>query len=204
MANKNPVMSKRFGGLLPVVVDLETGGLHPETDALLEVAAVAVQFDEAGTLAPGDHFSTHVEPFAGARIDPKSLEINGIDPDHPFRFALPESEMLAHLFAFVRAQLKTSGCRRAVMVAHNAHFDLAFLQAAIARCNEKSPFHAFTVLDTATLGALACQHTVLAKAVQAAGIPFNAHEAHSALYDADITAQLFCHIVNRWSTSEAT
>ncbi|MGW8228635.1 MAG: ribonuclease T, partial [Gammaproteobacteria bacterium] len=40
--------------------------------------------------------------------------------------------------------------------------------------------------------------TVLARAVQAAGIQWNQKEAHSAVYDAERTAELFCRIVNTW------
>jgi ribonuclease T len=40
--------------------------------------------------------------------------------------------------------------------------------------------------------------TVLAKACQAAGIAFDGQQAHSALYDTERTAELFCFIVNRY------
>ena len=38
----------------------------------------------------------------------------------------------------------------------------------------------------------------LAKAAKAAGIEFDSGQAHSAIYDAERTADLFCNIVNRW------
>ena len=85
-----------------------------------------------------------------------------------------------------------------MLIGHNAWFDLGFIQAASARCQLTSPFHSFTSFDTATLAALALGQTVLAKACLAANIPFDASEAHSALYDAERTAELFCYIVNRW------
>jgi ribonuclease T len=90
-------------------------------------------------------------------------------------------------------------------VGHNAAFDLGFLNAAIRRTGHKrSPFHPFSAFDTVSLAGLAYGQTVLSRAVQAAGLEWNAADAHSAVYDAERTAQLFCRIVNRWKTlSEA-
>ena len=59
-------------------------------------------------------------------------------------------------------------------------------------------FHPFSHFDTATLSGLAFRQTVLAKACEMANIKFDNDEAHSALYDAEKTAQLFCEIINRW------
>jgi len=85
-----------------------------------------------------------------------------------------------------------------VLVGHNAHFDLSFILTAAKRCKFKqTPFHAFTVFDTATLSGLVFGKTVLAKALMAAKLGFNKDEAHSAIYDARQTASLFCHIINR-------
>ena len=192
----DPRISQRFDGLLPIVLDLETGGVNYQTDALLELAAISLKFNDNKVLEQKQLFSCHIEPFEGARLDPKALEINRIDPYHPFRFAIPEKEALAQLFQFINKELKENDCKRAVLVGHNAHFDLYFLQAAIKRCKLKNPFHSFTVFDTATLGGLMYKKTVLARAAKAAGIPFDKNEAHSAIYDAKATAELFCKIVN--------
>jgi ribonuclease T len=193
------IMALRFRGFLPVIIDVETGGFDAERDALLEIAAVPVAMDEHGLLVPQAAVAANVEPFPGANIDPRSLEITGIDPDHPFRGALPERQSLDHVFNAVREAVKTAGCQRAVLVGHNAAFDLGFLNAAVRRVGHKrNPFHPFSCFDTATLGGLAYGQTVLSKAVIAAGIPFDTREAHSAIYDAERTAELFCTIVNRW------
>ncbi len=187
----------QFDGFLPIVIDMETTGCEDTTDGILELAAVLVDFQE-NQLTPGDLYACHVEPFPGARIDPKSLEINRIDPGHPFRFAISEMQALLELFLFVKRALKNTGCRRAILVGHNAHFDLGFLQQAITRCDlrKKSPFHSFTCFDTATLAGIFYGKTVLAKALMAARIPFNQNEAHSAIYDTQCTAELFCRIYN--------
>jgi len=192
----DPRINQRFDGLLPIVLDLETGGLNCKTDALLELAAISLQFNSKNEIEQKDLFSCHIEPFEGANLNPKALEINRIDPYHPFRFAISEQEALKQLFAFIDKELKENNCKRAVLVAHNAHFDLYFLLEAIKRCKVKNRFHAFTVFDTATLGGIFYKRTVLARAAKAAGIPFNQEEAHSAIYDAKATAELFCRIVN--------
>lgn len=193
-------IKNRFRGFLPVVVDIETGGFNAATDALLEIAACVIEMDEDGKLVPGDMIMRHVEPFEGANLEPAALEFNGIRPDHPLRLAVPESDALRDIFQPVRRRLRETGCKRAILVGHNPFFDLSFLNAAIARVEYKrSPFHPFSSFDTATLGGLAYGQTVLARAVQAAGLEWDQSEAHSARYDTERTAQLFCTVVNRWN-----
>lgn len=195
----NKQLNKRFRGYLPVVIDVETAGFNAQTDALLELAAISVHYNDEGLLAPHEQWHYHIKPFEGANLDPKALEFNGIMPDHPFRLALPEAEALQDLFHKINDALDEAKCQRAILVGHNAAFDLSFLQAAVARTGiKKSPFHAFSCLDTASLSAVAFGQTVLAKSLKAANIPFDLSLAHSALYDADRTTLLFCDIVNRW------
>jgi ribonuclease T len=196
---KKITFKNRFRGFIPVVVDVETGGVNPQTDALLEIAAVMINLDESGVLSRGETIACHVAPFEGCIINPKALEINHIDPYHPFRLAKPEAAALDSIFTPIMATLKQHHCHRAVLVGHNSWFDLAFIKAAIARTGLKNhPFHNFTSLDTATLSALVYGETVLSKALAKAGFEFNPEEAHSAIYDAEKTAELFCTIFNRW------
>lgn len=192
-------VAARFRGFLPVVVDVETGGFDAANDALLEIAAVVLRVDEEGRWVAGETHACHVEPFPGANLEPAALEFNGIIPDHPLRGALPEAEALAHVFGPIRREIRAQGCTRAVMVAHNPGFDLGFVNAAVKRCAiKRNPFHPFTTFDTATLAGLAYGQTVLAKAVVAAGLDWDSRDAHSAIYDAERTAALFCGIVNLW------
>ncbi len=194
-----PRIADRFRGFLPVVVDVETGGFNARTDALLEVAACILKMDDFGRLKIAESVTLNVAPFEGANIDPKSLEITGIQVDSPLRKALPEAEALRQLSRPVRKEVRATGCQRAILVGHNASFDLGFINAAIERTGYKrSPFHPFSSFDTATLAGLAFGQTVLSRAVQAAGMEWNESEAHSALYDTEKTAELFCSIVNRW------
>ena len=191
--------SQRFRGFLPVVVDVETGGFNSRTDALLEIAGVMLDMDESGALKRGETHAFHVQPFEGANIEPAALAITGIDPHHPLRPALPEKEALKRLFREVRTGLDKYGCNRAVLVGHNSFFDLHFLNAAVERSGVKrNPFHPFTSFDTATLGGVAVGQTVLARAVEALNLPWDSGAAHSAAYDAEKTADLFCEIVNRF------
>jgi ribonuclease T len=192
-------MAERFRGFLPVVVDVETGGFDAERHALLEIAAVPIEMDDDGSVRPGETATTHVVPFPGSVIDPKALEITGIDIDHPFRDAVEERAALDRIFKPVREAVRRHGCQRAILVGHNAAFDLGFLNAAIRRtAHKRNPFHPFSCFDTVTLAGLAFGQTVLSRAVQAAGIDWNGDEAHSAVYDTEKTAELFCRIVNRW------
>ncbi|NUS38399.1 MAG: ribonuclease T [Lysobacter sp.] len=197
-------MAERFRGYLPVVVDAETGGFDWNRHALLELAAIPIELDAEGRLVPGEVACAHFEPAPGMAIDPKSLEVTGIRIDHPFRMAKPEKEALDHVFAAVRAALRRHECQRAILVGHNAHFDLNFLNAAVARTGHKrNPFHPFSVFDTVSLAGVAYGQTVLGRAMQAAGLAWNGDEAHSAVYDAERTAELFCRIANAWSRGTA-
>ncbi|MCH1918618.1 ribonuclease T [Shewanella sp. A3A] len=189
----------RFRGYYPVVIDVETAGFNAKTDALLEIAASLLKMDDDGNLQIDRTLHFHVEPFEGANLEPDALAFNGIDPSNPLRGAVSEAEALKEICKAVKKNLKQFDCHRAIIVAHNAAFDHGFVSQAIERCGlKRSPFHPFATFDTATLAGLALGHTVLAKACSIAGIPFDNNEAHSALYDTERTAELFCLIVNRW------
>lgn len=192
-------MADRFRGFLPVVVDVETGGFNCRTDALLEIAAVLLDIDEEGLLSRTETIRYHVKPFDGANLEEASLAVNGIDPHHPLRPAIDERDALQRTFREVRRAVRENRCSRAVLVGHNAHFDLGFLNEAIARTAiKRSPFHPFSCFDTATVCGIAYGQTVLARAAVAAGLGWDETQAHSASYDAEMTADLFCDAVNRY------
>lgn len=190
-------MDKRFRGFLPVVVDVETGGFNEQTDALLQIAAVMLKINDEGKMVSTETHTCHVIPFEGANMEPASMEINGIDPDHPLRMAIDEKQALPKIFKPIREALKQNNCKRAILVGHNANFDLKFINAAAARCGiKRNPFHLFSTFDTVSLAGLAYGQTVLSRSAQAAGLDWDNNEAHSAIYDAEMTAKLFCKIVN--------
>lgn len=193
-------MAKRFRGFLPVVVDVETGGFDYQKDALLEIAAVLVDFDSQDQLKPVETIHCHIKPFEGSNIDPKALEITGIDPYHPLRPALEEVKAVDYFFGKIRKFQKEKGCNRCILVGHNAFFDLNFINQFALRTNYKhNPFHQFSTIDTVSLGALAYGQTVLAKVAIAAGMGYDHNEAHGAKYDTELTAKIFCQIVNLWN-----
>lgn len=190
-------MSRRFRGFLPVVVDVETGGLNAARDALLEIAAVLIELDPDGRLRRGETHTYHVKPFEGSNIEAASLAVTGIKPFHPLRPAIDEKDALTRIFKEVREAVRRNGCKRAVLVGHNASFDLGFLNAAVARADiKRNPFHPFSSFDTVTLAGAALGQTVLAKASLAAGFGWDSSAAHAAAYDAERTADLFCQVCN--------
>jgi ribonuclease T len=194
----NP-LGKRFRGYLPVIIDIETAGFNPKKNPLLEIAAIIVEPDQDGWLRITEKHQCNIIPFKNSELDEAALKFTGIDPFHPFRMSIEEKDALAKIFAPVREAVKRNECKRAILVGHNPAFDINFLNAAIDRTKYKrSPFHPFSSFDTATLGGLMFGQTVLAKIAQAAGLDWDNDKAHSAIYDAEKTAELFCIIVNRW------
>ncbi len=192
-------MKDRFRGFLPVVVDVETGGFNEKTDALLQIAAVMLDINEQGKFIRTDTHTCHITPFEGANLEPASMAINGIDVDHPLRMAINEKDALVKIFKPIREAIKQHGCKRAILIGHNANFDLKFINEASVRNNiKRNPFHLFSTFDTVSLAGLAYGQTVLSRSVQAAGLPWNNADAHSAIYDAEQTAELFCTIVNNF------
>ena len=201
MSESHYLLKNRFRGYFPVVIDVETAGFNAKTDALLEIAAVTLKMDDQGLLHPDKTFHHHVAPFAGANLEKAALDFNGIDPYCALRGAIEESEAMKDLCKNIRKEQKNADCQRSIIVAHNAAFDQGFVNAAIERSNiKRTPFHPFVSFDTTTLAGLALGQTVLVKACMSAGIEFDQREAHSALYDTQKTAELFCYIVNKWKT----
>jgi ribonuclease T len=200
LKQKQVAISDRFRGYLPVVVDVETGGFDPNKDALLEISAITLNISDDKWI-PNEAITRYITPFEGANLDPAALDFTGIDPFHPFRreISVHEKVALQDVFRMVRSHMKEHGCKRAILVGHNAAFDISFLNAAVIRNNiKRNPFHPFSTFDTVTLAGLAYGQTVLSRAIEAAGIPWDSTQAHSAKYDAEKTAELFCTVVNRW------
>src|SRR5690554_1604363 len=200
-SSANDPMKSRFRGYMPVVIDVETAGFNAKTDALLEIAAVTLRFNDDGMLVPDQTLHYHIEPFEGANIEQAAIDFNGIDPHSPLRGAVDESAALKEMFKPIRKAQKDAGCQRCILVGHNATFDHGFVMAAAERANlKRNPFHPFVTFDTAALAAVFLGQTVLLKACQAAGIEFDNKQAHSAVYDTERTAELFCYMVNRYKT----
>ncbi len=197
--SENLYIAQRFRSFLPVVVDLETGGFDTKSNPILEIAALTLRMNKIGELEQETCLLRCLKPFPGSRIDPAALAFNHIDPDDPKRLPMDEGDGIRDVLKTVRKAVRDTGCTRAILVGHNPSFDLGFLRAAIQRNRiKRDPFHPFSTFDTATLAGLAYGQTVLARAAEAAGMHWDEDRAHSALYDAERTATLFCTIVNRW------
>ncbi len=190
----------RFRTFLPVVVDVETGGFNPVTDALLEVCMITVQIDNEGRLVPKDEYSVNIRPFEGSRIERINVEFLGIDPYDEKRNLVEEGEAMRPMFKAIAKEVKAQACTKAILVGHNGSFDLSFINAVARRLNYKrNPFHPFSVIDTASLGALVLGQTVLSRACIAAGLSFDEEQAHNAVYDTTKECQLFCRMYNRFT-----
>jgi len=198
MTNKVTHIKDRFRGFLPVVVDVETSGFDAKTNALIEIAVVTLKMDAEGNISPDQTIKANVLPFKGSKLDKGALKFIGVeDPTHPFRMAIQEKDALKKCFEPIKKQLKETDCTRAILVGHNAFFDLGFVKEASERTKVKSPFHEFSTFDTVSLAGLVYGQTVLAKAMEYAEIEWDNSKAHSAEYDTIKTAELFCKIVNK-------
>ena len=182
----------RFRGFLPVVVDVETAGLDPKKSALIEVAMMTIKIDENGQFVPDELYSANIRPFEGSEICQKNIDFLHIDPFDESRNLVTESDALLPMFKAIKKKLKEQGCKRAILVGHNAHFDHSFIFSAIDRLKaaSKSPFHPFSVIDTASLSMLMLGQSVLQKACYC---------AHGAAYDTRKETELFCAILNRFT-----
>tara|TARA_B100000609_G_scaffold150694_1_gene122117 strand:+ start:21 stop:602 length:582 start_codon:yes stop_codon:yes gene_type:complete len=190
------MLKDRIRKYLPVVLDLETGGLDNKKNPILEIAIQLLEYKD-NKFELGELIRYHIEPFKGLEIDPESLEFTKIDLSHPLRNAVEENVALKNISKSINKQRSKYECSRVILVAHNAHFDLGFLVEAFKRNKIKNlPFHPFSVLDTVSLGALATGQTVLARICKELNIDYVNELAHSAAYDAEVTAKVFCKIFN--------
>ena len=190
------MLKERFRKFLPVVVDLETGGFDSKKNAILEIAIQMID-EEDSRLILGESHRFHIEPFENLIVDKEALEFLKLDLNHPLRVAVEEEFALKEIFKIINQQKNKYECSRAILVGHNAFFDHSFLLEACLRNNiKKSPFHPFSLIDTVSLGVLATKQTVLARICNEMDISYDNEEAHSAAYDAMVTAQVFCKIIN--------
>lgn len=190
------MLKDRFRKFLPVIVDLETGGFDPQKNAILEIAIQLIE-QEKSKLILGESHRYHINPFDGLKVDKEALEFLKLDLNHPLRNAVEEEYALQESFKIINKYKSKYECSRAILVGHNAFFDHSFMLEACIRNNiKKSPFHSFSMIDTVSLGVLATKQTVLAKICKELDIDYDNDEAHSAAYDAMVTAQVFCKIIN--------
>ncbi len=192
------MLKNRFRKYLPVVVDIETGGFDPELNAILEIAITLIE-EQDNKFVVGETYRHHINPFENSIIEKESLDFTKIKLDHPLRNAIDEKDAIKDIFKIINKIKNKYECSRAILVGHNAHFDMSFLDAAVKRNNiKKTPFHKFSVIDTVSLGVLATGQTVLARICDQLGIDYDNDQAHSAAYDTLVTAKVFCAIFNSY------
>ncbi|MEM6595909.1 MAG: 3'-5' exonuclease [Pseudomonadota bacterium] len=163
-----------------VVLDLETTGLSVEADAIIQIGAVRVLRQ---SIVPGENYETYVNP--GRPIPQASTRIHHIcDADVADAPKLSEAGRALHHFA-----------RDAVLVAHNAPFDIGLLKRREA---EIGVVWDHPVLDTVLLSAVAFgtteQHSLDALC-ERLGIKIAPQERHTALGDARATAKALIHLM---------
>ncbi len=154
-----------------VCVDLETTGLNPKTDKIIEIGAVRV---ENGT--PVEIFETFVNP--GCRLREQITELTGIT-DEVLNGAPEITEVLPDLLAFLRED---------VLLGHSVLFDYSFLKKAAV--NNRIKFERLGIdtlkaarrflpnLPSRSLDFLCAQYEI-------------PHKAHRALADAKATCRLY-------------
>jgi DNA polymerase III subunit epsilon len=161
-----------------VVFDLETTGLQPGSARICEIGAQRIE-----ALEPTSSFETLVDP--GTHLPPAVQALTGIQPGSLRGAPRPE---LA-----VRRFLDFAG--DAVLVAHNARFDLAFLDREVQRLTGRRV--ASPVVDTVWLARRLLEGRLrrvgLASLAQFFGVP--TEPCHRALPDARATAEILLHLV---------
>ncbi len=157
-----------------VALDLETTGLDPERDAIIEIGAV--KFDRQRELGT---FSTLINP--GRAIPLQITQLTGITNDDVFA---------APLFSAIKADL-LAFLGNATVVGHNIGFDLAFLRRQ--HCSLRNPY-----IDTFILATILMPYESrysLGKLMDSLGIRFEGR--HRALDDARASSKLFRELYTR-------
>jgi len=118
-------------------VDVETTDLDPNKAAILEIAIIRV---EKGVETDRYHTLVKPTPQEMARANPKSLAINGYDPQR--WIGAPSIEQVAGRISSIM--------ENCTLVGHNVSFDESIIKAVFLRhgINQKVPYHK---IDTVTL-----------------------------------------------------
>ncbi|MGM9913373.1 PolC-type DNA polymerase III [Floccifex sp.] len=162
-----------------VVFDLETTGLSQRLDKIIEFGAVKMQHREV--IETKQVFINPKRTIPANISNLTNIHQSDVDKAQPIEVVLPE------LLDFIGD---------AILVAHNATFDVGFMNAACRDCGydeitnpviDTLPL-AYALLDTKryNLGAV-CRHY---------GVGYDGEGAHRADYDARVLSQVLCHMMN--------
>jgi len=178
-AEAGPLLERRLDELGYVVFDTETTGLDPRRDQIVQIAAVRIVNRR---LLTGETFDRLIDP--GRAIPRTSTRFHGIT-DAMVRGRPPLEVVLPQFRDFAAG---------AVLVAHNAAFDLAFLREAEERSGVRLDQ---PVLDTLLLSVILHDHTP-EHSLDAIAARFGIvlAERHTALGDAIGTAEVFLRMLD--------
>jgi ribonuclease T len=177
-----------------VVVDVESGGLNPETDAVLQVALVA---------SGGRALSVDVLDLVGRRSE-VAMGINRIDWEVHEVFADPPAVAATKIGDWLRSvQATLPEGVRLIVAGHNTGFDVAMLRRVFMLAGMECPVSWYRSLDTQTLlfqarlrGEIPAGVQGLDAALEHYGItPPGEKARHTALGDAVATRALLCHML---------
>ncbi|MGQ9856391.1 MAG: PolC-type DNA polymerase III [Fervidobacterium sp.] len=159
-----------------VVLDLETTGLNPRLDEIMEIGAVKTA---NGQII--DEFHTFVKP---SKLKEKSLQITGITEDM-LENAPDISQVIDRLSEFLNG---------AVIVAHNADFDIGFLKNTFSKFHRQfNPPYIDTLRLSQALLRSKLKSFSLDKLVDY--FELGKFQHHRALDDARVTAKVFWKLV---------
>ncbi len=192
--------SRRFRGFLPVVIDVETGGFHlaAPTRCWRSPPSSSRWTTPAGCAAARRMRFT-CKPFEGARLDPVSLEVNGIDPWHPLRPAIDEADALQRLFREIRTAIRAHAlpARHSRRATTRPSIWASSTRRSSAPASSAIRFIRSRASTPRRSAASALGQTVLRARRAAGGHRMGSAAARTrAAYDAERTADLFCHICN--------
>lgn len=163
-----------------VVFDTETTGLLPHKDEVVQLGAVRVL---RGRIIEGEAMDQLVDP--GQPIPPGATKVHGVtDAMVRGKPDIAEIGRAFHRFA-----------EDAVIVAHNAPFDMAFLRRHAKRMGVEWTHPVLdTVLVSAVLFGASERHTLDALC-ERLGVTIPAHLRHTAMGDARATAEVLCRML---------
>ena len=176
-----------------VFIDIETTGLDPHKNEIIEVAALRVQQDWSNPESPVftelGSYTAKIKPIHLEHADPVALRVNGYIASE-WKNAVPLSEALTELMRLANG---------AIMVAHNVAFDSEFLNAKFAELGIVNTMH-YHRIDTVSMAYAVLRNTPkverysLVELCKYFGIDYM--NAHSAMPDVYADFALFKKLVS--------
>jgi DNA polymerase-3 subunit epsilon len=163
-----------------IIFDTETTGLSNKDDRIIEFGGVELE----NKFPTGNFLHVYINP-EGKQVHPDALEVHGITDE--FLLDKPAfKDVVDEMLEFVKG---------AKLVAHNANFDMGFLNAELARL-DKLPIGNEHVIDTLAIARR--KHPMGPNSLDALcrryGIDNSKREKHGALLDAELLAEVYIEL----------